>query len=269
MTEGLIFDIRRFGVHDGPGIRTTVFFKGCPMHCWWCHNPESQDFRCEESVRNLVLSGGRFKRSEITGKFMTADEVLREVERDRIFYDESGGGVTFSGGEPLMQETFLLELIMECRKKGIHTAIDTAGYSTIQTMQRIADHTDLFLYDLKLMDDSLHYHYTGVSNKPVLENLIYLSETGRKVILRFPVIPGITDLPENILAIKEFLLTVRNGIEIFAGIDLLPYHSIAREKYRRFGKSNKLDGLPNPTQNDLLGLKKEFEALGLKVKIGG
>lgn len=288
MIKGLVFDIRRFTIHDGPGIRTTVFFKGCPLSCWWCHNPESQDFKSEQSIRNLLLEGKRFKHTETTGKFMTVTEVMTEVERDRIFYEESGGGVTFSGGEPMMQESFLYALLHAAKAKGIHSTLDTSGYANPKAMQHIAPLVDLFLYDLKLIDDKLHRKYTGVSNRTILENLEYLFHSGKQVILRFPVVPGLTDTRENINQIKALLAnyiknpTVINRanppsnkpnhlISDFTNlqINLLPYHSIAKEKYRRFGKNNLMDGVQDLRREDLLYLKKEFEKMGLTVVIGG
>jgi len=279
VNKGLIFDIHRFTVHDGPGIRTTVFFKGCPMRCWWCHNPESQDFKPETSIRNLILSGKKFRRSETTGKLMTAGEVFHEIERDRIFYDESGGGVTFSGGEPLMQKAFLLELLKMCRKADIHTSLDTSGYASNDEIRHIAKWTDLFLYDIKLMDDALHRKYTGVSNRPVLKNLQYLIKSGNKVILRFPVIPGITDTPENIRLLKDFITTLQRELPSDRSghqypdspleIDLLPYHSTGKGKYSRFNKPYKLQALPSLTVAGSEPIKNEFETLGIRVKTGG
>jgi pyruvate formate lyase activating enzyme len=288
-------------VHDGPGIRTTVFFKGCPLSCWWCHNPESQDFKSEKSIRNLILSGERFERSETTGKLMSVDEVMFEVLKDQLFYDESGGGVTFSGGEPLMQEMFLLDLLKACKQKGLHTTLDTSGYAPKKVLENIAEHVDLFLYDLKIIDNTLHKKYTGVSNRSILENLKFLYRTGKNVIIRFPVIPGITDTTENINNMKEFItnhqiptssnfqiptssnlqIPTSSNLQIptssnfqiskFSNfqISLLPYHSMAREKYRRFSKINKLKDLPDLKKDELLPLKREFESIGGKVSLGG
>jgi len=272
VNKGLIFDIRRFTVHDGPGIRTTVFFKGCPLSCWWCHNPESQDFKSEKSIKNLVVSGESFKTTETTGKFMTVDEVMDEVLKDQVFYDESGGGVTISGGEPMMQEPFLYALLQAARSNGIHTTLDTSGYATPEAMKHVARLVDLFLYDIKIMDKAMHRKYTGVTNKTILENLKTLYASGKKIILRFPVVPGITDTPENILQIKSLINTLPHPkipTSSDLHIHLLPYHSMAREKYRRFCKSNKLAGLPDMKQEDLMSLKKEFEEAGFTVKIGG
>jgi pyruvate formate lyase activating enzyme len=185
--------------------------------------------------------------------------------------------VTISGGEPLLQEAFLLELLKECRRCGIHTTLDTSGYATREIMEHVASYVDLFLYDLKLIDEGMHRKYTGVSNKSILENLIWLYSSGKKVILRFPVIPGITDTIENIRDMKSFITrslphistSPHQHISTSAHqLSLLPYHSIARDKYRRFCKSNRLEGLPDLNPDVLVALKTEFESLGLEVTIG-
>ena len=266
MNQGLIFDIRRFCVHDGPGIRTTVFFKGCLLSCWWCHNPESRDAGIETSVKHLTLGTNTYNRTETTGQWMSTEEIFREVEKDRIFYDESGGGVTFSGGEPMLQEACLAELMRTCRQQGIHTVLDTSGYATPEAMAHVAMWADLILFDLKIIDEKLHRKYTGVSNVPILKNLKYLLKSGKNVILRFPVIPGITDTPENILAMKTFISNDLSGSRLH--LSLLPYHSNANEKYRRFCKPNLLQGLPNLAPENLLSMQKEFEEIGLTVTIG-
>jgi pyruvate formate lyase activating enzyme len=265
--KGLIFDIRRFTIHDGPGIRTTVFFKGCPLSCWWCHNPESQDFKSEQSIRNLVLEGKKFRHTETTGQFMTVGEVMAEVEKDRVFYEESGGGVTFSGGEPMMQEPFLYALLQASKAQGLHTTLDTSGYASLKAMQHIAPLVDLFLYDLKIIDDDLHRKFTGVSNKIILENLRSIVDSGKQVFLRFPVVPGITDTPENIRQVKFFITTLSH--QHITTLNLLPYHSIAKEKYRRFCKSNQMAEVQDLRREDILPLKNEFEQIGLQVFIGG
>jgi len=265
--EGLIFDIRRFSIHDGPGIRTTVFFKGCPLSCWWCHNPESQDVKSEETIKSLKISETTFQRSETTGKFMSAGEVMQEVIKDQVFYEESQGGVTFSGGEPMMQEAFLLELLKASKTLGLHTTLDTSGYATLQAMQHIAPRVDLFLFDVKLIDDKLHQQYTGVSNIPILANLRYLVQNRYQVILRFPVIPGITDTKENVSDLKEFIKSLSPCHPVT--LDLLPFHDSARNKYCRFSKENKLANLKNMKRDELQSLGKEFESMGLQVNFGG
>ncbi len=270
MNKGLIFDIRRFTVHDGPGIRTTVFFKGCPLNCWWCHNPESHSSHPEESLKTLKLDGKKFTLKEMVGKWMCVDEVMNELRLDRIFYSESSGGVTFSGGEPLMQPEFLIKLLKECKASSFHTTIDTSGYADQEIIKIIHPFTDLFLYDLKLMDDTDHIRYTGVSNKTILENLMYLISEKKQVVIRIPVIPGITDTKKNIHEIKEFLSKpiIGRKSESSVKISLLPYHSIAKNKYARFHIDNKMKHLKDLTKKSLIPLKKEFETEGFLVKIG-
>lgn len=204
------------------------------------------------------------------GKWMSVDEVMSELRMDRIFYAESSGGVTFSGGEPLIQPEFLLELLKECKANSLHTTIDTSGYADPEIIKIIHPHTDLFLYDLKLMDDTDHIRYTGVSNKTILENLMYLISEGKQVVIRIPVIPGITDTNKNIHEIKEFLsnLMKERKSTLALKISLLPFHSIAKNKYVRFHINNKMKHLKDLTKESLIPLKKEFEAIGFLVKIG-
>jgi len=266
VNKGLVFDIRRFSVHDGPGIRTTVFLKGCPLNCWWCQNPESNSSLEENSIRHLKMGDQVFEMNQTIGSWMTPEELLREVLRDMVFYNESSGGVTFSGGEPLMQIPFLkktLEILKEC---DIHTTIDTCGFATENEILQIINLSDLFLYDLKMMDEEEHIKYTGVSNRPILENLQLLYNHQKNVIIRFPVIPGINDTKKNIEAMKLFLVPLSNRIK---EIDLLPYHSLANEKYGRLGVTNKLSSLSDMSKNELDPIKTEFELVGFRVKIGG
>jgi pyruvate formate lyase activating enzyme len=271
VNKGLIFDIRRFTVHDGPGIRTTVFFKGCPLSCWWCHNPESQSVHPEKSVKSFVLDGKKFKMQETIGKWMDIDEVMRELRLDRIFYEESSGGVTFSGGEPLLQHKFLLGLLKECKSNNLHTVVDTSGYASPQIINEVLPFTDLFLYDLKLMDEKDHIRFTGVSNKLILENLVTLISEEKQVIIRIPIIPGITDTIKNIRDIKDFLshLSKGNGSNPLIRISLLPYHSIGKNKYTRLHIENKTEHLKDISMDSLMPLKKEFEMQGFAVGIGG
>ncbi|RLD65590.1 MAG: glycyl-radical enzyme activating protein [Bacteroidetes bacterium] len=264
-TKGIIFSFKRYSVHDGSGIRQTIFFKGCPLSCWWCHNPESQDIKSERAIRKNILDGITFEQQETIGKVMTVDEVMLEIEKDSIFYDESGGGVTFSGGEPLMQYKFLLDLLRACKNAGIHTAVDTTGFANPKVFQQVANETDLFLYDLKLLDDKEHEKYTGISNKVILENLKYLNQIRKKVIIRFPVIPGINDTEENICETIKFLLPLKN----IRKLSLLPYHSIANHKYDKIKMDNKMNGVKALSKKDMEGVKKRFEDIGFKVNIGG
>jgi pyruvate formate lyase activating enzyme len=267
----LIFDIRHFTVHDGPGIRTTVFFKGCPLNCLWCHNPESQS-PVEEEIENVhSLDGKKFLNNETVGQWMTVHEVIAEIEKDRIFYDESNGGVTLSGGEPLFQPEFLYELLKELKQEGFHVALDTCGFADKSVFERVLPFIDLFLYDLKIIDDNDHIKYTGVSNQIILANLRFLSEKGKKIIIRIPVIPGINDTIDNWESLfpSSPLTLFPSYPHTLHEIHLLPYHSIAREKYSRIGLISRLKDIPDMKKEDLLLMKKEFEARGFIVKIGG
>ncbi len=266
MNKGLIFDIRRFTVHDGPGIRTTVFFKGCPLRCQWCHNPESQVLDTEETIKTIILDNRTFRKKEIAGRWMTPNEVIQEIEKDRPFYDESHGGVTFSGGEPLMQPDFLSDLLDRIKAKGIHTVLDTSGYTSRANFLSVIDKPDLFHYDIKLINNTDHQNYTGVSNRRILENLLLLCENGKNVILRFPVIPGITDTRKNIDGVRELVIKVKDHIH---EIDLLPWHGLANSKYKRFNKPNKLGKTRDLKKEDLAWISEEFGECGVKVKLGG
>lgn len=262
--QGIVFDFKRFSVHDGPGIRTTVFLKGCPLSCWWCHNPESQQLKSEKAARKYLIEGIPHCETETIGKLLSPKAVCGQLAKDQIYYDESGGGITISGGEPLMQHAFTTELLEACKAEGFHTALDTTGYATPEVFGKIIDLPDLFLFDLKLMDNALHRKYTGVSNLPILRNLEALSVKKKRVIIRFPVIPGITDTPQNIAAIKAIMHRFN-----FTEIALLPYHSIANHKYEKFGMENKMQGISALSAPDIFPLKAEMEAEGFKVKIGG
>jgi len=201
---------------------------------------------------------------------MEVDEVLRELRMDKLFYEESSGGVTFSGGESLMQHEFLLELLKACKMNGLHSAIDTSGFANPKIVKKLIPYTDLFLYDLKLMNEDDHIRFTGVSNKLILENLIYLSSEEKQLLIRIPVIPGITDTKKNISEMKEFLahLKKENKTTPAFKISLLPYHSIAKNKYARFHMENKTEQLKDLTMDSLIPLKNDFEMEGFNVKIG-
>lgn len=268
MDKGYIFDIKKFAIHDGPGIRTAVYLKGCPLRCWWCHNPESHKVLPEKyegynPVRGYSKSISACE--EEIGKLVTVDEITNEVEKDRVFYDNSGGGVTFSGGEPLMQTNFLKSLLIASKENSISTAVDTSGYSSIENIMEILPFTDLFLYDIKLLDEELHRKYTGVSNKLILENLKMLIKLNKNIIIRIPIVPEITDTRENIDAILNFFKLNPGIVEI----NLLPYHKAGEGKYKRFAVENKLPGLTSPGSEHLNRIKQHFESVPLKVKIGG
>ncbi len=256
-TQGYIFDIKRFAIHDGPGIRTTVFFKGCPLSCWWCHNPESQLMLPQVSVGGVT--------SRTVGKKTTVVEVLKEIEKETIFFDESGGGVTFSGGEPLMQPVFLEALLDSCAELDIHTAVDTCGYAEEKVFRRIAEKADLFLYDLKIIDDDDHLRYTGVSNRLIIRNLQTLSRIGKTVYIRFPVIPGITATEKNLLAMAHFI----GSLDSVTEVGLLPYHIAGSHKYKKIGIPDKMIGVPVPLEDELEHIAEVLGTSGLRINVGG
>jgi pyruvate formate lyase activating enzyme len=266
MTKGIIFDIKRYALHDGPGIRTTVFLKGCAATCWWCHNPESQEVSIEKTRRINRFDQNAVEEEEIIGKEMSVEEVITEICKDQIFYDESEGGVTFSGGEPLMQPDFLQELLLACQKIGLSTTLDTTGYAPFDVFTPISETVDLFLYDIKFIDDRLHQKYTGLSNTYILKNLEHLITQNKNVILRFPVIPGITNQKQNIEDILQYIVNLnRRGMQI----DLLPYHKIARHKYEKLNKEYLMEETHQPSDDEMKKMKEKFEDAGLIVTIGG
>jgi len=254
MNEGIIFDIKRYAINDGPGIRTTVFLKGCPLNCWWCHNPEGMNINIE-----------KINIKEILGYKISVKDLINEVLKDYIFYNESGGGVTFSGGEPLLQIDFLLSILIECKKNKIKTALDTCGYSTIKKIDKIYDYVNLFLYDLKFIDEEKHLKYTGKSNKTILNNLKYLTNKGKKVQIRIPLIPNITDTSENLLSIKLYIDNLRNISEV----NLLPYNKFAEYKMIKFNKNSKIKKFKTQTNEEIDQIKNYFESVKYKVNIGG
>lgn len=301
MVKGLIFDIRKFSIHDGPGIRTTVFFKGCPLSCWWCHNPEGQSFdpqlverlsrcigcgtcvqACQQGAvqlendipitdRELCLLCADCVEEcaadarQIAGREMSVGEVLDEVQRDLPFYEASHGGVTFSGGEPLSQVEFLHEVLRACKGIELHTSLDTSGYAPWESLDRVREYVDLFLYDLKIVDDEQHYRYTGVSNQVILGNLEKLSRNGHQIAVRVPLIPGITDSQHNIQAIGELVSELKN----VKMVDLLPYHTSAEGKYNRLGLEYELAGTASPDETQVRELAEILEGFSLSVNVGG
>ena len=301
LSNGRIFDVKRYSLHDGPGIRTTVFLQGCPLSCWWCHNPESQSVAptiqyqpesclgCEACVETcetnaLTLTQQGIQRDEqlcktcgecteacpaeardMIGRQVSVEDVLQQVEKDRLYYDESGGGVTFSGGEPLAQPEFLIALLRACGERDLHRVVDTSGLAATQTLLKVAEHTDLFYFDSKLMADQRHRQTTGVSNQRILENLRALDLEGQAVRIRVPVIPGINDHIENFSAMAEFLAPLKQ----IRQVDLLPYHSSAREKHRKFGMAWKLNGASELAPERLEEFAAAIRRPELRVEIGG
>lgn len=267
MTKGTIFDVKKYAIHDGPGIRTTVFLKGCPLNCQWCHNPESIDRDPERSLdyRNpFRLNPLNENNSDLIGEEVTPKEVMVEVLKDRIYYEESGGGVTFSGGEPLAQPDFLQSLLIKCKDEDIHTVVDTSGLAAEETLKRVTNLVDLFLFDLKLMDEELHKQYTGAGNEQILKNLDLLINGSNRIELRFPLIPGITDTKENIESIKE-LIAERPGLD---KISILPFHDVEK-KYSKLGRNFELAGVEPPDKEDIQVVATEFKKTGIKVEVGG
>ena len=301
MTQGVIFDIKKFAIHDGPGIRTTIFFKGCPLACWWCHNPEGltlseqhihRQERClgcgdcaEHCPQNAIdpsNSGSLIndekcigcrtcvhtcpsEAHEFIGRTVTVDAVVEEIQKDIVFYDESKGGVTFSGGEPLMQPDFLIELLKSCAQLDLHRTVDTTGCTDAGLLLRVADSTDLFLYDLKHMDADKHREYTGLTNKKILNNLKLLAGHGASVNVRIPVIPGFNTDDENIERTGAFVSSLP-GVN---AVSLLPYHAAATGKYSRLGIHCFASGTHVPTDQEVLSIADRLERFGVQVKIGG
>jgi pyruvate formate lyase activating enzyme len=298
--QGLIFDIQRFSIHDGPGIRTLVFMKGCPLRCAWCSNPESQQAKpeimffeekciqcgaCLEacphgevlkenwplaieqctgcgSCVEVCYAGAR----KLVGRSYTVEQVVDIVERDRIFYEESGGGVTVGGGEPTFQAAFVAQLLHTCRDKRIHTAIETCGFTPWKTMHKVLEHTDLLLMDIKHMDSRKHKRHTGVGNERILDNARKAADMMGAMVVRLPLIPGFNDDADNIHALGRFVAEKLPAIE---RIDVLPYHSTGESKSKRLGKSYSLPGLEPQSSEKIRTVREILESYGLKVHVGG
>jgi pyruvate formate lyase activating enzyme len=265
--EGLIFSVKRYSIHDGPGIRVTFFMKGCPLSCKWCHNPEGIS-PFPESVMSTNRVGDReFKREEIAGKFYTIEKILEILEKECVFINQSGGGVTFSGGEPMLQSGFLFEALKACKAMGYHTAIDTSGYSSEESYNSIIQYTDLFLFDIKHLDEARHMESTGVSNTGILDNYRLLLKSGKDVMVRIPVIPGFNDDHEYLERLKIFIMSTKT--RSLKMINLLPYHKIGSSKYKKFNLPYRMENVEPPSKGEMQKLKELFMETGVKVKIGG
>lgn len=299
--SGLILNIQRFSIQDGPGIRTTVFLKGCPLGCVWCHNPESMSplrqivflqnrcIGCGECGRHCPgakIDGGEralppghehcllcgacieacpTQARQMAGTEMTVQQVLAEVLQDRVFYEASGGGVTFSGGEPLAQPEFLRGLLAACRAHGLHTAVDTCGMARLEDLAAVAPLTDLFLYDLKMMDEEKHRRFTRVSNATILDNLRSLGRLHEQIWVRVPIIPGFNDSPADLEAAARFVA----GIIGVRQVNLLPFHKTGLGKLRRLGRASEMSETEPPSVEAMDKALALFQSLGLAAKAGG
>ncbi|MCL4705525.1 glycyl-radical enzyme activating protein [bacterium] len=275
--NGLIFDIQRFALHDGPGIRTTVFLKGCPLRCLWCHNPESQSFQPELSFRQdkcrdclscvvVCQTGAHEERNgrheltrsrcelagrcvkacphealQIIGRKMNIEEIIEEVLKDKDYYDRSGGGLTISGGEPLAQFEFTRTLLQTAKAHGIHTCLDTSGFASQEKFAALLEDVDLFLYDYKATNDVEHKYFAGASNHSILRNLEFLYEHHARLVLRCPLVSGVNDSLSHL----EGIAALAAKYPKLQGIEIMPYHAMGRDKAMRIGKPAHLKDLQN------------------------
>jgi len=301
MSSGLVFNIQKYSLHDGPGIRSTVFLKGCPLCCAWCHNPESISPRPEIIVvRSRCIACGECRTvcpfaglvpgtgpmparmdectqcgacieacptgaRQMVGRAMTVEQVVAEVSKDRIFYEESRGGVTISGGEPLAQADFAAKLISALHQAGLHVALDTTGFGRTEHLLAAAESADLVLYDLKAFNEERHRQLTGVPNQTILDNLRALDQAHRNIWIRLPVVPGFNDDLGELRLIAQFVRELRN----VTLVNLLPFHRSGLHKYARLGWTHELDGVETPSAEVMEQAADIFREAGLPTKVGG
>jgi len=302
MTQPLLFDIKRYSINDGPGIRITVFFKGCPLRCAWCHNPESISPRaqklftagkcigcgecikvCPQQACTLTTAGivtdpqrctlcgacadiCPTRAVELSGFYKNLPELLEIIEKERPLFDQSQGGVTCSGGEPLLYPDYLIPLLDSCGERAIHRAVDTCGHVPTETLLTVAERTDLFLYDLKLIDSDRHRQFTGVGNERILGNLTALAATGARIDIRIPLIKGINADQVNLSQTAKFISTLEGEPKT---VSLLPYHAIAAHKYKKLGGVYQDEGLAEPSQDDISRAIACFDTYDVTAQVGG
>ncbi|PHR24084.1 MAG: radical SAM protein [Desulfotalea sp.] len=303
MQSGLIFDVKRYAINDGPGIRVAIFLKGCPLHCRWCHNPESISAKvqkmfnkakcigckscivaCPEDACVLSVAEGIItdrslctgcgacadvcptKATEMSGRLVTVEEIVAIVEKERIFFDQSGGGVTFSGGEPLLQHEFLLAALGALGRESIHRAVDTSGYAKQEIILEVAKQTDLFLYDLKMMDSSRHKKWTGVDNGRILNNLQLLAKTGACIEIRVPLVKGVNADLQNLEQTAAFVASLAGEKKT---VSLLPYHYSMINKYQKLGEVFDGGDMSESTVDEQAEVVELFASFGIQATIGG
>ena len=298
----LIFDIKRYAINDGPGIRITIFLKGCPLSCKWCHNPESQSPAvqkfytaskcigaqdcieiCPNDALTLTPNGivtdselcklcGKCaeacptKAIEMSGKMYDVNELLEIIKREQVHIDQSGGGVTISGGEPIMHAEFLIKLLDACGEKNLHRTVDTSGYADTKTLLEVAKRTELFLYDLKLMDSGKHKKWTGVDNQLILKNLKLLVEFEANINIRIPLIKNVNTNKVCLKEMANFIAELPGETPV---VNLLPYHNIAAHKYNKLGSEYEEFNMSEPSENDKRRAIEIFQKFGIATEIGG
>jgi len=303
-SKGLVYSIQRYSIHDGPGIRTLIFFKGCQLKCPWCSNPESQhtckeiafsaskcrgcgkcaqvcpldaidlqaQYRIDRNKCNLCGLCVRYCPYEaytIFGKWMTVDELVLEAEKDRPFYRKSNGGITVSGGEPTLQHEFVKELFKECKKRGLNIAIESHGYAEWKVFESLAPYVDLFQIDIKHMDSDLHKKVIGVPNQQILSNILGIAfDAKEKVAVRIPLIPGFNDTIENFHAVAEFAQKVNSSGNLTV-VHILPYHSMGQSKYESLAREYSMAGTKPPSFDSIEKFLQVFESYGLPAQQGG